>query len=859
MGTIIASIFISSTFADMNAERDILTRRVFPRLRERFAPEGLSIYEIDLRWGVTQAMAQNQSAIDVCLDEIEHCTPLVLGMVGHRVGWVPTVVSNRSERTQMLTGGGQSKFDHAVRDNTWSMTEIELRFASALAEAQHLPGPLMLLRCLSLTRELTRSDTVLGDEVFEARDRIRALAPAGAVVDYDTLDQFELSVEKRLGALLQQRGVLQGVGGHRGAPRATHEVTQRTSLTRLTDHASQGKPLIVTGPPGVGASWILERYIGDNPGLLCDGRRLTIREIAANLAGEDNSSANRIDVSQAMMRLPPGRYVLDHFEQAFGAAARADLGRLAQKLPSGVQFVVMLRSPRLLQQAATLRLPLIEIPLLDVSERSDFIQAFLRSYGKSLDADQAQRLATAPWATRIGAIVLSLNELRRFGSFESLSARIDELTGLQDDAALATEVLRGLESILPADCRQRFRPTIAAIALSLRGLEDHHICEILAPGDPAAVRYWSILRVSLGAALSQFDGRTLLSSGPVQELIMTELETSRQMALDAAQALRMMLAGCSDRRRVEEAPRIAMIEGGEAALTALFANTMSMVHLISVGLNFAEGWLDFLAPEGRRQVCAAWAEAGKVDIYMDVWPFAELASRVGCIDEALALIQLDIERVSERPARSALRAFLEPTPENLRALESDLERKVKSGTVLGMGDVAAALALLDATNDGRLIFAPQRLLALEGAVSASRTFAASPHVQAHLAVTSGQRLMLQANWKAALLAFEEAERIGREIGEAKVLCQALERKAAASLELNRFNGAHSAASECLELSRSTGLIELEALAFERLIEIETRRANWRGAYSYATAYIRRSQEGIGNIARARRILNAIGQ
>jgi hypothetical protein len=28
-------VFISSTFTDMNAERDILARQVFPRLRER--------------------------------------------------------------------------------------------------------------------------------------------------------------------------------------------------------------------------------------------------------------------------------------------------------------------------------------------------------------------------------------------------------------------------------------------------------------------------------------------------------------------------------------------------------------------------------------------------------------------------------------------------------------------------------------------------------------------------------------------------------------------------------------------------------------------------------------------------------
>jgi hypothetical protein len=46
-------IFISSTFKDMNAERDVLIKSVFPRLREKAEEElGVRVQEIDLRWGV---------------------------------------------------------------------------------------------------------------------------------------------------------------------------------------------------------------------------------------------------------------------------------------------------------------------------------------------------------------------------------------------------------------------------------------------------------------------------------------------------------------------------------------------------------------------------------------------------------------------------------------------------------------------------------------------------------------------------------------------------------------------------------------------------------------------------------------
>ena len=54
-----AHIFISSTFRDMQAERDHLVRFVFPRLRETLLRHRIHFVDVDLRWGVTSA--QNAS------------------------------------------------------------------------------------------------------------------------------------------------------------------------------------------------------------------------------------------------------------------------------------------------------------------------------------------------------------------------------------------------------------------------------------------------------------------------------------------------------------------------------------------------------------------------------------------------------------------------------------------------------------------------------------------------------------------------------------------------------------------------------------------------------------------------------
>ena len=46
------SLFVSSTFRDTQLERDVLVRRVFPRLRAELSRRRLHLEEVDPRRGV---------------------------------------------------------------------------------------------------------------------------------------------------------------------------------------------------------------------------------------------------------------------------------------------------------------------------------------------------------------------------------------------------------------------------------------------------------------------------------------------------------------------------------------------------------------------------------------------------------------------------------------------------------------------------------------------------------------------------------------------------------------------------------------------------------------------------------------
>jgi telomerase protein component 1 len=84
-----ARVFLSSTFIDMQGERDALTHVVFPELRRRAAALRVRVTEIDLRWGVTAAEAEHGSTVATCLREIDRCRPFFVGLLGARYGYCP--------------------------------------------------------------------------------------------------------------------------------------------------------------------------------------------------------------------------------------------------------------------------------------------------------------------------------------------------------------------------------------------------------------------------------------------------------------------------------------------------------------------------------------------------------------------------------------------------------------------------------------------------------------------------------------------------------------------------------------------------------------------------------------------------
>jgi len=85
-------VFVSSTFRDLQEEREHLVKKVFPEIRARCRARGITFTEVDLRWGLTDEDVVLGQVIRTCLEEIDRCRPYFIGITGERYGYVPELL-----------------------------------------------------------------------------------------------------------------------------------------------------------------------------------------------------------------------------------------------------------------------------------------------------------------------------------------------------------------------------------------------------------------------------------------------------------------------------------------------------------------------------------------------------------------------------------------------------------------------------------------------------------------------------------------------------------------------------------------------------------------------------------------------
>lgn len=573
-------VFISSTFIDMEGERNVLVKQTFPALRTKFRARGVEFLEIDLRWGVTEEEVQSGKTLPICLAEVDRCRPYFVGLLGERYG---SLLSQDN-----LTPELQEAFPVLREGVGRSLTEIEI-MQGVLRNRESASRALFFQRDPAWLKSLSaqeRAQYETGDEADRAKLadlKARIRASGARIIEYARPEDIGPAVEAALSELIEARfpdaeapdtftQTLRLHGAYARERRGLH-IGAAPYLAALDQWMAKGDapPMLITGASGGGkstvvANWlhawrtahpndiVFEHYLGASPDSA--DPTLLMRRLWEHLnraTGESvelpAGNAELMDVASSLaQRLAQA----NAFAERNGANVLIVLDGL-DKLSSEQNLRWLMNVPRVKLLASSLDgeaksaalargwTPLEVKPLSDV-ERRDFIEGTLKGWGRKLLPEQIAAILAHVQGGNPLFLKTVLDELRVSATHARLAERLGIYLGARDMPDLFARMLERLE----ADCE----PGLVAKALPLiwasrSGLEEVEIIAII--GDKQRLA-WATLRNGLGGSLRDQAGRVAFS----HDFLRQAAETRYLATDDKKRAAHLAIADQVERREPDE-------------------------------------------------------------------------------------------------------------------------------------------------------------------------------------------------------------------------------------------------------------------------------------------------------------------
>ena len=523
-------VFISSTFRDMQEEREELVKQIFPQLRRLCESRGVTWGEVDLRWGVPDEAKAEGKVLPLCLAEIEYCRPYFIGLLGERYGWVPEEIPEEliaaqpwlnEHRKQSVTA---LEILHGVLRNPQMAEHAFFYFRDPRYAAEHAG--------------FIEEDSARRDRLAELKDAIRK---SGFPIKepFATPKQLGEWVLRDLTAVIEKCYPREEIPDPLDRAAADHEayaasrrrvyIGRKQYIGQLDAHAAgDGPPLVVLGESGGGksallANWthdwreqhpetpVLVHFIGaapDSANWMAMLRRLLgefRRKFGIQIEIPDQPDALRITFANALhMVAAHGRVVLvlDALNQIEDRDGAPDLVWLPPVIPANVRMVVSTLPGRPLDDLKKRGWPVLSVEPLTTPEREELIVKYLNRYSKALSPGPVHRIAVAQQTGNGLYVSTLLNELRQFGSYESLNERIDWYLQAANPVALYSKVIERWEQDYgkpdPA-CENIVRESLTRLWAARRGLSETELLESLgSAGSPLPRAYWSPIYLAAG-------------------------------------------------------------------------------------------------------------------------------------------------------------------------------------------------------------------------------------------------------------------------------------------------------------------------------------------------------------------------
>ncbi|MBM3269460.1 MAG: DUF4062 domain-containing protein [Candidatus Sericytochromatia bacterium] len=659
-------VFVSSTFRDMQGERDELVKRVFPAIRKRCESRGVAFSEVDLRWGVTDEQKAEGQVLPICLAEIRRCHPYFIGLLGERYGWVPDELPGDllASEAWLAEAHGRSVTEleilYGVLNDPDMADHCFFYFADPAAKAGDAEPE------LAAREKLAALKARLRDQSLPLREGYRDPRELGAWVlaDFEALIDRLFPAEEAPDSLAREAAVHEAYL----ASRARVYVPRADLFALLDAHvAGDGPPVAVLGASGTGKSALLANWalglraagtqvpvIAHFAGASAQSADWTVlcrhviaslaRAFGLGLAPPDDPLALREALRDALWRAAAhGRYVLvlDGLNQLEDRDGAPDLVWLPVDLPREARLVASTLPGRALDEAGRRGWSGLVVEALAPPERERLVHDYLARFAKALSGDRTAALAAAGQTANPLYLRVVLDELRQHGSHETLDAVIADLLAAPDVPELYQRVLARWE----ADY-QEGRPGLVRDAMSLlwaarRGLAEAELRDLLgSAGAPLPQAAWSPLFLAADEALLNRSGLLGFAHDYLRQAVEARYLGRPEDRRDAHLRLADYFASRPfEGRAVEELPWQLAEAGDHTRLAALLADPASLEVLFEGREHEVKRYWARIRTESDLSLPAAYADlvAGAPAPPAHVWRIATLLADMGHPGEGLEL------------------------------------------------------------------------------------------------------------------------------------------------------------------------------------------------------------------------------
>ena len=492
-------VFISSTFQDMQDERDYLMKRTFPMLRKLAAECDVTLTELDLRWGITEEESKSGKVVEICLREIENSIPFFIGIIGNRYGWVP----EKKDIGENVTDRFKDVSNYLERH--LSVTEMEMQFGVLAREED--------MHAFFYIKEGEDKENTDNPEMLE-RLKKEVMVSRYPSTTYASPEDLGTKVEQAFRVLLDQlfpEGHLSELEKERIGQRSfmnqlcQNYIRDDKNFQALDEWLNDWEQhqLVITGASGLGksaliANWLKEKLSDENRG--CNiiyhftgngGSESSHEEITKTLIEEINDVygweteernnkepkdvLNDLFIKVASEGKKPLLFVLDAINQIVDT----DNAKLLNWLPIPPKNIKImfstLEDDRTMEVFNNRHYPVFVLQPLDQKRREKLVINYLKQYGKSLKDEQVERIITDKQCENTLVLKTLLDELINFGVYEMLDERIDYYLSQDTIEDFYQALLQNYENDYDGYCKDFVRHVLSLLLLSRNGLNEEEI------------------------------------------------------------------------------------------------------------------------------------------------------------------------------------------------------------------------------------------------------------------------------------------------------------------------------------------------------------------------------------------------